>query len=48
VMLGSDIIAHSHVVKVPADAFADLVAGAIGSLENDRTDESSVRSDSQH
>jgi len=48
IMLGSDIIAHSHVVKVPADAFADVVAGAIGRLENDRTGESNARSDAEH
>ena len=48
VMLGSDIIAHSHVVRVPANAFADLVADAIDRLENDRTGESSARSDAKH
>jgi hypothetical protein len=48
VMLGSHIIAHSHVVKVPVDAFADLVAEAIGRLENDRTGEANARSDAEH
>jgi capsular polysaccharide biosynthesis protein len=48
VLLGSDIIAHSHVVRVPADAFADLVAEAIGRLENDRKNESDARSDAKH
>ena len=44
VMLGSAIIAHSHVVKVSVDAFADLVADAVGRLENGRTDELGARS----
>jgi hypothetical protein len=44
VMLGSAIIAHSHVVKVSVDAFADLVADAVGRPENGRTDELGARS----
>jgi Glycosyltransferase 61 len=48
VMLGSDIIAHSHIANVPADAFADPVAEAIGRLENDWSGESSTRSGAEH